>query len=308
MANNYGLGRGLASLIPPKQGGAALPPRIKPMNLGSPFSTQDNDNPSSAPIKPVADNQVDVNLIEANPHQPRKDFSEEKLNELAKSITRHGIIQPLVVSNENGKYQLIAGERRLRAAKLAGLTKVPVVVREAEELGKIELALAENIQRHDLSSIEEARTYKKMIDEYQMSQEEVADKIGKSRSAVANKIRLLNLPIEIQKALSENLISEGHAKSILSVTNPEQQRAMFDLIIKDRLSVRQIEEKTKSISVKSHRRTIVKDPVIAQAEEKLTAFFGTKVKVTKSGNGGRIIIDYYSPEELSSIKDKLGQI
>jgi ParB family transcriptional regulator, chromosome partitioning protein len=300
MANNYGLGRGLASLIPPKQSGISSPSRIVPMNPGSPFNVS-NDQPVA---KPIVNNQVDVNLIEANPHQPRNDFSEEKLNELAKSISRHGIIQPLVVTNESGKYQLIAGERRLRAAKLAGLSKVPVVVREAGELSKIELALVENIQRHDLSSIEEARAYKKLISEYQMSQEELAEKIGKSRSSVANKIRLLNLPIEIQKALSENKITEGHAKSILSVTNPEQQRAMFDLIIKDRLSVRQIEEKTKSISVKSHRRTIVKDLEIQQAEEKLTTVFGTKVKVNKSGNGGRIIIDYYSPEELSSIIGK----
>jgi ParB family transcriptional regulator, chromosome partitioning protein len=302
MANNYGLGRGLASLIPPKSGGTALPTRITPMNGGSPFNIREEKKDES-PFQHKS-NEIDIELIEENPHQPRKEFNEEKMKELSKSITLHGIIQPLVVTEDNGKYQLIAGERRLRAAKLSGLKKVPIVIREAEELGKIELALVENIQRHDLSAIDEARAYKKMVDEYQMSQEEVADKIGKSRSAVANKIRLLNLPVEIQKALTENQITEGHAKSILSVSNAEQQRAMFEMIIKDHLSVRQIEEKTKSISVRSHQRKIIRDPELVQAEERLTAAFGTKVKVTKSGNGGRIIIDYYSPEELSSILGK----
>jgi ParB family transcriptional regulator, chromosome partitioning protein len=302
MANNYGLGRGLASLIPQKPSGGGNANRVSPINAGSPFNVPEGqESEENISSQPKFANEIDIEMIETNPEQPRREFNEEKLNELAKSITKHGIIQPLVVAKENGKYFLIAGERRLRAAKLAGLKKVPVVLREAEELERLELALVENVQRHDLSPMEEARAYKKLIDEYQMSQEEVADKIGKSRSVVANKVRLLNLPVEIQKALMENKITEGHAKSILSVTNPEQQRAMFEMILKDRLTVRQIEEKARSVSVRPHKRTLVKDPEIKQAEDVIGAALGTKVKITKSGEGGKIVVEYYSPEELKSI-------
>jgi len=231
--NNFGLGRGLASLIPPKNktdqntGASAL-------SAGMPAKTQAvtlQDDFLEVPIEKIA----------SNPQQPRHDFDEKELAELADSIKEHGIIQPLVVVKiAPEQYELIAGERRLKASKLAGLKSVPVIIREeAGEREKLELALVENIQRHDLNAIEEARAFKKLIEEFDLTQEDVADKVAKSRSAVANKVRLLGLPIEIQRALEEGRITEGHARSILAIENPEKQSALFELILKDNLTVRQ---------------------------------------------------------------------
>lgn len=296
MAQNYGLGRGLSSLIPNKK------------------ENDDKVNFSARSISTRTDDsirgdkyivEVDVNNIVPNPHQPRVLFDDEKLEDLAKSIKQHGIIQPLVVSNNGVKYELIAGERRFQAAKIAGLNKVPVIVREASEKQKLELAIIENVQRHDLNAIEEATSYKKLMDEYQMNQEEVASRIGKSRSLVANKIRLLSLPIEIQKALIERRITEGHAKAILAIENPEKQRALFELILKGNLTVRQAEDKTKEISVKSHKRTMQSDPILKELEDRLVGILGTKVRVSKAGDGGKIIIEYYSKEDLDSLLNKI---
>jgi len=161
------------------------------------------------------------------------------------------------------------------------------------------------VQRHDLNAIEEAKAYKKLHDNFQMSQEEVAMKVGKSRSVVANKIRLLNLPIEIRKAFMEEKITEGHAKAILAIENSEKQRALFDLIIKENLTVRQVEDKTKEISVKPHKRAKNSDPEIKDLENRLMGILGTKVKVTKTGGGGKIVVDYYSKEELDGILSKI---
>jgi len=249
--------------------------------------------------------EIEIGKIAANPYQPRVKFDEEKLEELSQSIKSHGIIQPLVVSRSGSQFELIAGERRLQAAKIAGLEKVPAVVRETKEKEKLELALAENVQRHNLNPIEEANAYRRMEKDFQMNQEEVARKIGKSRSAVANKTRLLNLPIEVQKALMEENITEGHAKAILALNNSEKQRALLDLILKSNLTVRQAEDKTKEVSVKSHRRKVNIDPEIKELENKLTEALGTKVKIKKSGDGGKIVIDYYSEEELDGILDKI---
>lgn len=303
MSNNYGLGRGLASLIPNKKGNTST---------GADNTLTDTEETRTNANALQVNNEknsrileVEIEKIIPNPHQPRLSFNEEKLEELANSIKNHGIIQPLIVSSKGNGYELITGERRLQAAKIAGLQKVPVIVRDAEEKEKLELALIENIQRHDLNCVEEARAYKKLHDEYQMSQEEVADKVGKSRSAVANKMRLLNLPVEIQRALTEEKITEGHAKAILAVSHPEKQRALFELILKNNLTVRQIEDKTKEISVRSHKRIVNVDPEIKDLENKLMGIFGTKVKVTKSGGGGKIIVDYYSKEELDNILNKI---
>jgi ParB family chromosome partitioning protein len=249
--------------------------------------------------------EVNIELVLPNPHQPRLYFNEEKIEELANSIKQHGIIQPLIVTQKGNEYELIAGERRLQAAKRAGLSKVPVIVREIEEKEKLEMAIVENVQRHDLNAVEEAKAYQRLMDEFQMHQDEVADKMGKSRSAVANKVRLLNLPVEIQKALAEGKITEGHAKAILSVVNPEKQRALFELIVKNNLTVRQVEERTKEIVVREHQRVSHVDPAIKELEEKLIAILGTKVKVTRSGEGGKIMIDFYSQEDLNSILAKI---
>lgn len=302
MAQNYGLGRGLSSLIPQKN--KLTKPR-KDVNYfqGATNVAGKSDDISGAQGSGVQ--EIEVIRIVPNPHQPRLRFDEEKLKELSMSIREHGIIQPLVVTRSENGFEIIAGERRFQAAKLAGLLKVPVVVREATEQQKLELAIIENIQRHDLDPIEEAKSYVKLAQEFDLSQEEVARKVGKSRSAIANKERLLKLPVEIQKALIEGKITEGHAKAILAIENPEKQRALFEMIVKNNLTVRQTEDKTKEISVKTHTRQVSVDPEIKRIEDLLAGALGTKVKVSKSGTGGKIMIDYYSKEELNNILSKV---
>lgn len=303
MANQYGLGRGLSSLIPQKNSQADKESR-EPKNTANYSSAEDAEN-NNQTAGGNNSQEAEIFKIIPNPHQPRLRFNEEKIQELASSIKEHGIIQPLIVTKNNGGYEIIAGERRLQAAKLAGLKTVPIIIRQATEQQKLELAIVENIHRHDLNPIEEARAYIKLTEEFDLNQEVIAQKVGKSRSAIANKERLLKLPVEIQKALIENKITEGHAKAILAIENPEKQRALFEMIIKNSLTVRQTEDKTKEISVKSHKRIVNIDPEIKELENKLTGIFGTKVKVTKSGGGGKIIVDYYSKEELDNILSKV---
>lgn len=252
--------------------------------------------------------QIAPENIAPNPHQPRLHFDEEKLTELAQSIKEHGILQPLVVTRtgENA-YELIAGERRLEAAKMVGLSTVPVLVRDAENRTKFELAIIENIQRHNLNPIEEARAYDRLSKEFDMAQEEIAEKMGKSRSAVANTLRLLHLPVEIQRTVMEGKLSEGHAKALLSLSNPEKQRALFEMIMREGLTVREAEEKSRVASNKPPRRMAEKDPETKAREESLSEMFGTKVRINRSGGGGSIRIDYYSPEEFQNILSKLSQ-
>ena len=298
MAQQFGLGRGLSSLIPNKQPAQKEADDFSRRIIGGADESIRGD-------KFVI--EIDVNQVIANPHQPRTQFDDERMENLAQSIKIHGIIQPLIVSKKGNQYELIAGERRFQAAKRLGLKKVPVIVREADELQKLELAIVENVQRHDLNPIEEGKAYQKLVDEFQMGQEEVAQKMGKSRSLVANKIRLLNLPVEIQKGLVEGKITEGHAKAILSVDNPEKQRALYELILKSNLTVRQIEGKTQEISVKSHKRQVNIDPQMKQLENALVEILGTKVKISKAGDGGKIIIEYYSKEDLEELLKKFPQ-
>lgn len=300
MAQNYGLGRGLSSLIPQKAKKISEP--------------KDDFNYFGSKAAGVTNNvsdvqggvqEINIDEIIPNPHQPRLNFDGGKLEELASSIREHGIIQPLIVSKNKGQYEIIAGERRYQAAKMAGLKSVPAIVRDATEQQKLELAIIENIQRHDLNPIEEAKSYLKLIDEFDLTQEEVGIKLGKSRPGVANKLRLLTLPVEIQKALMEGRISEGHAKAVLAVSSPEKQRALFEMILRNNLTVRQTEDKTKEVSVKTHKRTISVDPETREVENNLTEMLGTKVKVAKSGSGGKIVIEYYSKEELTNILNKI---
>lgn len=300
MANNYGLGRGLSSLIPNKK--ITQPQNVNYFQGSAAKDSEVNDS-GAAPKSGVQ--EIDIVRITPNPHQPRSHFHAEKLQELAASIKEHGVIQPIVVTQNDNGYEIIAGERRWQAAKVAGLKSVPAIIRAATEQQKLELAIIENVQRHDLNPIEEATSYVKLTEEYDLSQEEVAHKVGKSRSAVANKERLLHLPVEIQKALIEQKITEGHAKAILALENPEKQRALFEMIIKNNLTVRQTEDKTKSVSVKTHLRTVSVDPEIKRIENMLAGTLGTKVKVSKAGDGGKITIDYYSKEELNNILDKI---
>ncbi len=251
--------------------------------------------------------QVPVESIVPNPHQPRSQFDEAKLRELSESIKEHGIVQPITVTRlPDGTFELIAGERRLQAAKLAGLKTVPVLVREAGEREKLELAIIENTQRHDLNPIEEAKAYLRLTDEFGMSQEAVSQKVSKSRSAVANTIRLLSLPIEIQRAIAEGKLSEGHAKALLSIENAEKQRALFDLIVKGGMTVRETEAKVREISVRPHTRANRSaNPEIVAQESVLADRLKTKVKIVPVGKGGRIVIEFYSKEELDGLIGRL---
>jgi ParB family chromosome partitioning protein len=184
---------------------------------------------------------------------------------------------------------------------------VPVIVREeAGEREKLELALVENVQRHDLNPIEEGRAFKKLIEEFDLTQEQIAGRVGKSRSAVANKTRLLALPIEIQRSLIEGKISEGHARTILAIENPEKQRALFEMILKENLTVRQAEDKAREVTVNTHKRRIsaAADPYLKEKEDQIAQALGTKVTIKKSGGGGKIIVDYYSEEELENISNR----
>lgn len=327
MVQQHGLGRGLSSLIPPKKDGAASP--FKDMVLKS-MAAQGVDVsgaaiadtiakdpvgatplPAIAPIvahvpAPVSGNMVvdaDISSIVPNPHQPRIRFDEEKLRELSASIKEHGILQPLIVSPiPGGKYELIAGERRLQAAKLAGLRAVPALVRDAQENEKLELAIIENVQRHDLDPIEEAKAYSRLMDEFGLTQDGTAKKMGKSRSAVANMLRLLALPVEIQRAISEGKITEGHAKALLSIENPEKQRALFERIVKTGMTVRETESKAREVSVRPHVRHIATlSPELVEKADRLSSALGTKVAVKPAGKGGRIVVEYYSDEELEHI-------
>ncbi len=326
MAQQGGLGRGLASLIPQmKPSSQTKKDSNKKTKKGINYFGNDVDlsfnkarkknlsqsaemgtsKVGNIALKSIM--EISVNQISPNPHQPRVDFDEERLTELADSIKEHGVLQPLVIS-QNGKddYELIAGERRLEAAKIAGLEKVPVILRKVDDQNKIELALIENIQRHNLNPIEEARAYKKMQDTFAMSQDEIAVKVGKSRSKVANSLRLLGLPVEIQKALVEGKISEGHARTILAIQNPEKQRALFEMIIKENLSVRQIEEKVREVTVGKHKRRIRQvDPETEKQEQELTESLGTKVKIKKGKKGGQIVIEYYTDEDFDSLLARL---
>ncbi len=303
MAQQYGLGRGLASLIPPKK-----IPATDDQAVPNPAAASSALPPTtvSHPDMPLT-REVAIGDIVPNPHQPRLHFDEAKLSELADSIKEHGILQPLVVSLVgDGKYELIAGERRLQAGKRAGLSAVPVVVRAAGNQEKLELAIIENIQRHDLNPIEEAKAYLRLTDEFGLHQDEVAKKMGKSRPNISNTLRLLTLPVEIQRAIIVGQISEGHAKALLSIENPEKQRALFELILKDELTVRETEDKAREFSVRSHLRAArEKAPELAAKEEWLTEQLGTKVSIKPKGKGGKITIEFYSNEELNGILGRL---
>lgn len=248
---------------------------------------------------------VEVGKIKPNPHQPRKNFDKDKLQGLADSIKEHGILQPLVVTKtKDNTYQLIAGERRLNAAKLIGLTKVPIIIRDSSEQEKLELALVENIQRDGLNPIERAYAFKKLIDEFNFIQQDVAKRIGKSRETVANTIRLLDLPAEIQRAVLEDKISEGHGRVILSLPDIEKQILLFKSIVKNKLSVREAEALVKNIASKLPKKNkpkTRKEPYLLELEEKLSSALGTRVKLTRKGKKGKLVIEFFSPDELNGI-------
>ncbi len=260
--------------------------------------------------KTTSSSRVALDHIEVNPKQPRKDFDETALSELAASVKLHDIIQPLTVSKmPNGKYRLIAGERRFRAAKIAGLKDVPVYIRQANDAELLELALLENLQRENLNAIEISLSYKRLMDELDYTQEEVAERMGKERSTVANYIRLLKLPPDIQVAVRTGIISMGHARALINVDMVDKQLFIFSEIKSKQLSVRQTEDLVRRIYTGPAVKNSVKAqlaPAFKKIEDNLASQFNTKVKLAHSKKGsGSVTFEYYSLEELNGLLDKL---
>lgn len=254
---------------------------------------------------------MDINLIKPNKNQPRKHFDDEKLMELANSIKEHGIIQPIVVNNENDLYVIIAGERRWRAAKYLNLKEVPVIIKDMTDVQVMEISLIENIIRQDLNPIEEAMAYKRLIDEYKLTQESISKQVSRSRSAIANSMRLLNLDERIQAFLVEGVISEGHGRAILTIDNKEDQFQVAQKVIDENLNVRQTESLVKNLGkqkeVKDDTKKKDNDNVFYKdLKSRLENHFNTKVSInSKSKNKGKIEIEYYSPEDLERIVELL---
>ena len=286
MAQRSGLGKGLESLIPTWQG--------SPTPVGATEQVR----------------LLPITSISPNPQQPRKIFEEEQLEDLAASIKQHGIIQPLIVIAAEGldRYTLIAGERRLRAAKLAGLKDVPAIVRTASQQEQLEFAIIENVQREDLNPIERARAYQNLADQFSLTHEDIAHRVGKSRVTVTNTLRLLNLPGSVQQALQIGEISEGHARSLLALPSSRAMEVALDSILSVGLNVRQTELLVSKLSGKAPTSRKL-NPHSAEAddlENRLRQFFHTKVLLSKGKRGGTISISFYSDEELNAILDKLG--
>jgi ParB family chromosome partitioning protein len=252
------------------------------------------------------DGVVSIEQITPNPRQPRAEFDESALAELVASIRAQGVIQPLLVRRlAENNYELIAGERRLRAAERAGLTHVPVFVRDVSDAESLELALVENIQRNDLSPLEEAAAYQRLVDEFGHTQEEIAERVGKSRPAVANTLRLLRLPDQIKQDLSRGRLSAGHARVLLSIQDPDGQLRAAKQIVTRQLSVREAEQLAAAKRTASSSKPTARDPHRGALERDLSAALGTRVRITPSGKGGRIEIEFYSPEELQGLVDRL---
>lgn len=256
--------------------------------------------------KPV-EQKIKISLIEPNTTQPRKKFDEESLNELADSIKSYGILQPLLVQKKDGHYEIIAGERRWRAAKLAGLTEVPVIIREYDRQQTMEIALIENVQRDDLNPIEEACAYQQLIQEFNLTQEEIAARVSKNRATITNSMRLLKLDRRVQQMLVDGQISSGHARALLGLENSESQYLAAKKIIQEGLSVRDTEKLVKLMNrPEKEKKEQEKGPdvnlIYRQIEDKLKSIMGTKVVINrKDKNKGRIEIEYYSQEELERL-------
>ncbi|MEK7481950.1 MAG: ParB/RepB/Spo0J family partition protein, partial [Patescibacteria group bacterium] len=314
------LGKGLESLIPPQnnkvadnQAGQQLPPSVAQANLTK------SDTHSKKVSTTDAIFHIEVDKISPNPYQPRKDFNEESLKELAASIRELGIIQPLIVSKieketetgTNVEYQLIAGERRLKAAKIIGLERVPVIVKRINQAAEqMEMAIVENIQRMDLNPVETARAYARLSDEFGLTQREIAVKLGKSRETVANTLRLLSLPTEIQDSVAEGKINESQARLLLAIDDLSQQRAFFHDILKNNLSVRELKNRIRKTQLPITNYQLPKeiDPEVHHLQERLEELLGAPVKIHPPAGGkegGKIIISFFSSEEIKGIIGKI---
>lgn len=281
MAKKFGLGKGLVALI---------------------SENEEETNKNSKLLIPL-------NKIKSNAEQPRKSFDNERIAELAESIKHHGIIQPLILMKENEDYVIIAGERRWRAAKMAGLKEVPAIIMDITEKEVLEVSLIENIQRQDLNPIEEALAYKRLIDEFKLTQEELSKRIGKSRTTITNCMRLINLDDRVKEYIIEGVLSEGHGRTLLSINDEELQYTIAQKVIDEGLSVRELEKLIKKVYSTDKKKKDNKEVndenniYYKDIEEKLQSHFGTKIKLSYKKDKGKIEIEYYSEEDLQRILD-----
>ena len=315
MAQKRGLGRGLASLIPtePQQD-------INSETTGTSSGKLTKKNNSNGEVKEVVkevikevEKTLKITELEPNSNQPRKFFEEDPLQELSDSIKEFGIIQPIVVTPKNGYYEIIAGERRWRAARMAGLKEVPVIIRDYTEQEIVEISLIENIQRENLNPIEEAQAYQRLIQEFSLKQDEVAERVSKSRTAITNSMRLLKLCEPVQQMVIEDKLSSGHARTLLSIEDPELQYEFACKVFDESLSVRQTEALVKKMNStpkqKKQPEELEYKYLYTDTEERLKEILGSKVSIkAKNNEKGKIEIEYYSSEELEALVDKLKEI
>ena len=287
-----GLGRGLNTLIP-----------------SAPVKDTESEKILKKEEQIKSEIMVPILKVEPNPNQPRRQFDDDSLQELADSVKQYGILQPLIVKKHDKFYEIIAGERRWRAAKLAGLKEVPVLIRDYAENEIVEIALIENIQREDLNPIEEALAYKRLMEEFSLKQDQVAAKVSKSRAAITNSLRLLKLDQRVQNLLSEEMITTGHARALLAIEHPDQQYETAMKVFDEKLSVREIEKLVKQMSKKKKEtpkeENKVQEFLFANIEESLKQALGSKVNIKNRNNKGKIEIEYYSKEELDRLVDML---
>ena len=302
MAIKRGLGKGLSALLP--EGENKFVPDLWEEPAEGP------EPGGESPVPGIGERYVPIEKLRANPMQPRKNFNEEELAELADSIRQQGIIQPIIAEEAgDGTYTIIAGERRTRAARLAGLSEVPVILRKYSDEKRMEVSLIENIQRSNLNPIEEASAYRQLMEIEGLSQDEVALKVGKNRATVANALRLLRLPGGMQESIRKGELSPGHARAVLSVSTPEAQEILFGEILKKGLSVREAERRAAQENTgKKPQTTAPKSrvPELTAMEEKFLTRLGTKVAINGDLNKGTIVIDYYSMEDLDRLYGILG--
>ena len=298
-AKKNGLGKGLDSLITNK--------------VNTAKTTTATTKPAVKKDEKVVEGiLVNINKVEPNREQPRKEFDEDSLMELADSIRQFGILQPLLVQKKKDYYEIIAGERRWRAAKQAGLNEVPVMIRKYNENEIVEIALIENIQRDNLNPIEEAMAYKRLMEEFELKQDEVATKVSKSRASITNSLRLLKLDPRVQKMLEEEMISTGHARALLAISNKDKQYEIAQKVFDEKLSVRDIEKLVKDLKkIKKNKKEEkdVHDFLYTELEESMKQILGSKVSIkNKKNNKGKIEIEYYSRDELERIVDMIRSI
>ena len=300
-----GLGRGLDALFPEKTV-QSKPKTVKTVKEEKKVAV--DTKKSSQQETSNGERMMKISMIEPNREQPRKKFDEDALQELSESIKQYGILQPLLVSDKKDYYEIVAGERRRRAAKMAGLKEVPVVVKEFSTQEIVEISLIENIQREDLNPVEEAMAYKRLIDEFHLKQDEIAERVSKSRTAVTNSMRLLKLDSRVQQMMVDEMISAGHARAILAISDPEQQYNAAMKVFDEKLSVRETEKLVKSILTPTKKKPVVSNPtedaIYESLEEKMKGITGTRVFIhRKKNNKGKIEIEYYSRDDLDRIID-----